>query len=246
MHKHPTSFMALKQLGTIIPAYQPTFDFQLPYINESHRALANCPAKDDVLIQLKDRRWFGRVIEGWLRREDALKLYELAYFATGDILELGSYHGLSSVILSQANRDSGYKKYVFCVDLDPDCVRITRRTLQRAGLTKQLQTMTNDALSAIRQLAAEGKQFEFVFIDHSHAYEPVYTVCRELDRVVKAGGFCLFHDFNDARNNDPEDKDYGVYQAVREGLSTDTFEFYGVYGAAALYRRILTPNEGAI
>jgi len=75
-----------------------------------------------------------------------------------------------------------------------------------------------------------------VFVDHSHSYEAVYGVCRELGTVLSKGGFCFFHDFNDARNRDTEDKDYGVYQAVVGGLNPEEFEFCGVYGCAALYR----------
>ncbi len=92
MKKHTDSFMSLEELGTTIPGYRPTFDFPGEFINRSHQFFSSCPVKDGILIQLKDRRWFGRPIEGWLTREDALKLYEIAYFATGDILELGSYH----------------------------------------------------------------------------------------------------------------------------------------------------------
>ena len=45
-------------------------------------------------------------IEGWLWREDALKLYEMAYFARGNILELGCYHGLSTALLALALRNA--------------------------------------------------------------------------------------------------------------------------------------------
>jgi hypothetical protein len=85
---------------------------------------------------------------------------------------------------------------------------------------------------------ANHKQFGFIFIDHSHAYTPVYEVCRALDGLVTLGGFCLFHDFNDIRNRDRNDIDHGVYQAVRDGLDKERFEFYGIYGCSGLYRRV--------
>jgi predicted O-methyltransferase YrrM len=156
----------------------------------------------------------------------------------GDILELGSYHGLSTSILSRANQNSPHHKHIYTVDLDAQCIYQTNLHLRRGGLTKNVTTICTDAISAIKQLLAEKKQFEFVFIDHSHTYQNVYAVCRELKSIMTVGGFCLFHDFNNAHNKDPEDLDYGVYQAVIDGLDTDAFEFYGAYGCTALYRVI--------
>lgn len=236
MNIHQESFVQLEDLGATIPSYLTTFDFPGEFINESHRSFSTCPIRDGILIEIKDRPLVGSIIEGWLRREDALKLYEIAYFVSGDILELGSYHGLSTSILSQANHDAPYEKNIYSVDLDPANVVITNQHLQAMGLGGNVTTICGDALSLVRGFAATGKKFEFVFVDHSHAYDPVYTVCRELGNVLVNGGFCLFHDFNDPRNRDADDKDYGVYQAVIDGLDPNEFLFYGVYGCAALYR----------
>jgi SAM-dependent methyltransferase len=228
--------MELEELGSRIPSYLATFDFPGEFINESHKAFSTCPIKDGILIEIKDRPSGGSVIEGWLRREDSLKLYEIAYFVSGDILELGSYHGLSTFILSQANHDSRHKKNIYSVDLDPQNVAMTNRHLRAMGLEGYVTTMCGDAWSIMRGFASTATKFEFVFVDHSHAYDSVYSICRELGSVLMHGGFCLFHDFNDARNRDADDKNYGVYQAVIDGLDPNEFEFCGVYGCAALYR----------
>ena len=229
------------ELGRSIPSYRPTFDLPAPFIDRSHKHLAESPLQDGgVLIQLKTRRWFGKTIPGYLRREDGLKLYEMAYYAPSDILELGSFHGLSTSILARAIRSSADGKHVYTVDLDPANVTATLDNLRSQGLHRRVTAHCDDAVAAVQRFASQGKQFGFVFIDHAHTYEAVYQVCRELERVTMHGGFCLFHDFNDARNNDPNDRDYGVYQAVTEGLNGARFQFYGVYGCAALYRSV--PN----
>jgi hypothetical protein len=57
-----------------------------------------------------------------------------------------------------------------------------------------------------------------------------------MEKLIYPRGLCLFHDFNDTKNNDPENKDYGVSQAVFEGLPMDRFEFHGIFGCTALYR----------
>jgi predicted O-methyltransferase YrrM len=233
---HPETFCRLEDLGDIIHPYRPTFDFPGPFIDASHRQIAECPLQDGTLIQMKNRRWFGKTIPGWLRREDALKLYELAYFTAGDILEIGSNHGLSTSILARASANSPRPKHVYAVDLNPVCTKAANRNLRSLGLHRYVTAFCDDAATAAKRYAAEGKRFGFVFIDHSHAYEPVYRVCRELANITAAGGFCLFHDFNDTRNRDPNDTEYEVYQAVMKGLDSDRFEFYGMYGCTALYR----------
>ncbi len=231
--------MNLDELGMTCPEYRPTFDYGKEYIDSFHKFLSKCQNQDGTLIQIKNGRWLGgNIIQGWLRREDALKLYELAYFVQGDILELGSYHGLSTTILSKANQCSPYKKHIYSVDLDPECVKQTECNLRSKGLNRDITTCCADATTAVKTFGADGRKFEFAFIDHSHAYEPVYTVCQELGKVMIKGGWCLFHDFNDARNRDSQNPDYGVYQAVTEGLDATKFEFYGIYGCTALYRGI--------
>lgn len=87
------------------------------------------------------------------------------------------------------------------------------------------------------QAAAAGERFAFAFIDHDHAYASVLPVCRALPELTLPGAFCLFHDWLDARNFQPDEADYGVFGATRDGLDPAEFEFYGVFGVAGLYRR---------
>lgn len=237
MKTHKTTFLRREDLGRRMPPYQPSFDFPGTFIDAAHQSLAEAPLKNGTLIQIRNRRWFGKVIPGWLRREDALKLYELAYFAAGDILELGSYHGLSTSILAQAVRHSKRPNHIYTADLSWRCVRATRLNLGWMRLHRHVTSIRGDAVTVVKSFAATGKRFGLVFIDHSHTYEAVYEVCRELAHITAPGGFCLFHDFNDVRNTEgADDKAYGVYQAVRNGLDTARFEFCGIYGCAALYR----------
>lgn len=231
--------MKLDELGMKYPPYRPTFDWGKDYIDRAHKFYLICPVQDGVLIQVRNGRWWGGTkIEGWLRRDDALKLYEMAYFARGDILELGSYHGLSTTILSEANRHSPYRKHIYSVDLSPECIKQTEHNLRVKGLSQGVTTLCAEATGVMKSLGSAGKKFAFVFIDHSHAYDPVYGVCCELDKVMLKGGFCLFHDFNDPRNREAHNQEYGVYQAVMAGLDATVFEFYGIYGCTALYRMI--------
>jgi len=234
VHKHPDSFLEPRALGKQFPPYKPTFTFAGEYIDDFHKSIG-ASAKESSLINLD--AVLGTAIKGWLRRADALKLYEIAYFVHGDILELGSYHGLSTCILSKANLNSGRAKRIHSVDLSSENCTKTMGSLEATGLNHSVEITCSEAAAAVRGLAENASQFQFVFVDHSHSYLPVYEVCQLLPQVVSRGGFCLFHDFNDRRNEDPNEREYGVYRAVLNALKPEQFEFYGVYGCTALYRK---------
>lgn len=211
-----------------VPPYRATHVFPGEFINAQQRSYTNCAVKEH-LVDLG--------IDGWLRREDALKIYELAYFAGGPILELGSYHGLSTSILARAVADSGDDRRIVSVELDAAAQNVARGHLERLGLAERVSFVQSDAHAYCLNALAAGETFDFVFVDHDHSYGAVLVVCRTLSQLVAPDGFCLFHDWLDARNFAAEDADYGVCGATRDGLDRRDFEFYGVFGVAGLYRR---------
>ncbi|MEO8195365.1 MAG: class I SAM-dependent methyltransferase [Thermoanaerobaculia bacterium] len=214
-----------------VPPFRPTYEIPGEFVNDQHRFYSTCPANEH-LVDLG--------IDGWLRREDALKLYELAYFAPGPILEMGSYHGLSTSILARAVADSGPDRSgrrIISVELDPAAQAVARGHLERLGLTGNVTFVQSDAHAYCLEAIAAGERFAFAFIDHDHAYASVLPVCRELPNLMLPEGFCLFHDWLDARNFQPDEADYGVFGATRDGLAPQQFSFYGVFGVTGLYRR---------
>ncbi len=228
LNRNEDSFIEPDKLGSRVPVYKPTYDFQGPFINKEHEFYSTCKLRDNMHVDVG--------IPGWLWRWDALKLYELAYFTTGDILELGTYQGLSTSILTQANIDSGLKKHIYTVDMNSDSLRAAEGYLKDRGTLRNIDFFCSDATSFCNKLIEEKRKFSFIFVDHSHEYQPVLELCRLLDKLISRRGFCLFHDFNDPQNNDPNAKDYGVSTAVYDGLPLDEFEFYGIFGCTALYR----------
>jgi predicted O-methyltransferase YrrM len=175
-------------------------------------------------------------VPGWLRREDALKLYELAYFSSGPILELGTYHGLSTWILAQARIDSGHGAEIVTVDVDASVLTSARSHLERRGVSEHVRVVHGDAVTFCRRAIREGHTFSLVFVDHDHGYESVLGVCREMARLMTRDGYCLVHDWLDGRNFG-EGAAYGVVRGTRDGLDPRRMELSGVYGVAALYRR---------
>ena len=175
---------------------------------------------------------------GALSQQDALKLYEMAYYAGGDVLEIGCNYGLSTCILAQAIKDAGDNKRLLSVDISADFCAIAASNLRRMGLEKHAYVLRGDGLAVADRMLLERRKFAFAFIDHDHREEPVRLLCQRLGGLIDVGGFCLFHDYNDERNLLPDADDYGVWQGVATGLPRGQFEFWGIYGPSALYRRI--------
>lgn len=226
---HPQTRFHLSEAGKVIPPYAKTYSFSGEAINDHHRSFAECRL-NGVCIDIG--------IEGWLRPADAQKLYELAYFATGDILELGCYRGLSTHVLALALRDAGAKYRFVSNDLSAREIEIAKRNLSKDHLDHIVDFRMGDAADVCRALGDEHRKFSFVFVDHSHAYDPVLGVCKALPSILTDGGFCLFHDYNDERNAEAGNSDYGVWQAVHDGLPPDVFQFYGTYGCTGLFRKL--------
>jgi len=220
-----------EQLGTIYPSYKSTYFFNDEFINENHQYYENCERDlSNTIIKTQ--------IDGWLRPADALKIYELAYFSQGNILELGTFHGLSTSIISKANHDSNNHHNIATIELDQTSSDIAKANLQSMDGSDKIEYLVGDATDLLDNLITEGKQFSFSFIDHSHKYNDVHQACLRLDELIKPGGFCLFHDYNDPRNNVPDEDDYGIYQAVHDGLSENNFEFYGIFGCSVAFKKI--------
>lgn len=234
IYSNADSLIPFDQLGRVNPPYKPTHVFSGDYINEHHQLYANCPVMHGILIDLG--------IKGWLRRADALKLYEMAYFAEGDILELGCHHGLSTSVLSTASLDSKRKKAIVSNDLSEECIQHAEANLTARNLLQGVKFCQGDSAAVCRHLIRQGRTFDFIFIDHSHDYTPVLEVCQELRGLLNLGGFCLFHDYNDQRNrvavSENGEQTYGVYKGVDQGLSWAKFEFCGCFGCTGMFRAI--------
>tara|TARA_A100001011_G_scaffold360071_2_gene407072 strand:- start:832 stop:1557 length:726 start_codon:yes stop_codon:yes gene_type:complete len=241
MNKHIDTFCNISDLGQVSFPYKPTHEIRVP-INKFHDYFKTCERENGIKILMNNDN--GQLIPGMLRREDAMKIYELAFKTTGNILELGCFRGLSTFIIAKAILHSNPEKKLTTVDLSPGCVQSARQNILTIdqvvnGKINLLESIVNDGGCAVSDLIEDGRKYTFAFIDHSHAYEHVLDVCLKLDKIIEPGGFCLFHDYNDKRNNDSSETGYGVYSAVHDGLDDDVFEFYGCYGCTGLFRKKL-------
>jgi predicted O-methyltransferase YrrM len=196
------------------------------FVTEKHEALSNAPITPGTVT-------IAYPIHGKLRRGDATKLYEMAFMTNGDILELGTYQGLSSTIMGEALRDAGKPHRVFTADLSAELVERAKAAHKKMKLTN-VETHVMEGGEFVRSLAQKGAKFGFAFVDHWHGYDATAEVCRLLPDLMTDGSFVLFHDFTHP-GNVTDDPAYAVVQAVEETLSKD-FKFYGIFGCCALFR----------
>lgn len=228
--RHESDFTSLERLleDRMASPYRPTFSFDGPYINDNHQFYAAIPTHGAKI---------AADVPGSLRREDALKLYELAYFTRGNVLEIGTGNGLSTSIMLQAMNDAGSQGRIYTTDLSRKAVDIARSHVR----SERVKFHVMEGTAFVDEMLTVGRKFGFVFVDHAHTYQPVKSVVERLPAAMWKGVFCLFHDYKDWRNADPDEDDYQVYQAVEDGLDRRKFDFYGLYGCTALYRRKTGP-----
>ena len=225
----PILFKDLPRNNKYVPTVQ-GFD---RFINEQHLFYSTVPV-ENARIKMP--------ISGWLRPADALKLYEMAYYSEGDILELGTNRGLSAYVMAAALRDSGLSSKIHTVELLGQIQRLAAANIARYDLTNWVEFHEGDGATVCQKLIDEGKMFDFAFVDHSHAYEHVLSSCQALKHMLRTGSFALFHDFTDGRNTDTKgvgesETEYGIFAAIKDAFSDGSFSFYGVCGCCGLFRR---------
>lgn len=211
-------------------SYVKTFRFPGKYISGFHAQLAGAP-----LGRMGVPFCIDLGVDGFLARDEAMKLYELAFFAPGDVLELGTFKGLSTSIIARALSDRQSGALVTC-DIDPDFSAAAARHVRTSSGGERVNFLVGDAPKLIDGLIADGRKFGFAFIDHWHGYEATQAAAIRLSNVLVPGGFVLFHDYNDPDTRNP-DHHHKVYQAVHDTIGKDpAFRFCCVTASSAAFQ----------
>ncbi len=204
--------------------YEPSYALAGEFIGDAHR----------------DAPELVRAIPGWLRDEDVLKLYELAYFAAGPILDVGTHRGKSAVVIAAAVAEANAGAPVISLDIDASAIADASAILAAHGLGDRVLLFR----ATLSRFLARAKCLRpaLVFLDADHSRRGVAEDLAALRLCVPANGLLLLHDYNDPRNHDPREPDYGVAGAVAESWLAHECEFAGVFGACGLFRRRTDPD----
>jgi len=157
---------------------------------------------------------FPMDINGWLFPEEGRALAELA--EGKDVLEIGSYCGLSTVCIGRT------AKSVTAVDyFDGRSTPIPDNTLPAFQASCERYGIWNKVTVRHPDDSLSGAEFDLVFIDGDHAAESVKSDIDKALSVLRPGGLIAFHDYRlHPKEVDQSDTfDEGVTESVNELIS---------------------------
>jgi hypothetical protein len=162
--------------------------------------------------------------------EEAARLASLA--SGGDVLELGAWHGFSTVILAQAARrvtsvdwHQGDGSLSAMGEAGADTWESYRANLARYGVAGKVDARRGRFADVLPALRRQGVLFDGCFLDAQHDAEAVQ---RDLDMVlplIRPGGWVAFHDYG--RSDATGHPGFGVTEVA------DRFGVAGVAGCLA-------------
>ncbi len=187
-----------------------------------------------------------RDIKGWLTEEEARVLYrhvsELG--ATGPILEIGSFHGKSTIVLARAAKAIGSR--VVAVDpheginywqgdiqplphLGGPSFDSFQENLTDAGVSDVVEPLVMRSSEAFETLK-DREPFAFVFIDGNHGYDNVRQDFELWSQCLVTGGVIAFHDSNGKMPGPP--------RVVAEVKQMQDYEFLSLVEQLTSFRKV--------
>lgn len=139
---------------------------------------------------------------GWSSEKEAKILYDYASKSKGHVVELGSYMGRSTVLLSKGAETAGQKVIAIDNFTGPSQAKKSETqiplattclyNLQRAGVLKDIFFCISDTAWAATYIRQEG--VGLLFIDAGHDYNSVTTDFYMWYPSIINDGYILFHD----------------------------------------------------
>jgi predicted O-methyltransferase YrrM len=183
-----------------------------------------------------------RDVEGWMTDAQARRLWDAAsrVAAPGRIVEIGSFRGRSTIVLSRAAPDG---VEVVAIDphaggdrgpqeIEPDAVRgnedydIFHANLRGAGVEERVRHVrlpSEDALGEVQP------PVDLLYVDGAHRYGPARSDIERYGALVRPGGTLLVHDSYNA---------IGVMLAqLRLLFGSSQFRYVGRSGSLAEWHR---------
>lgn len=190
-------------------------------------------------------------VQGWMTRAQACRLWDRASeLRAGDrIVEIGSYHGRSAIVLASAapegvevitidphgGNDRGPQQYEGEFEEGQRDHETFVANLTRAGVVDRIRHVRKASQDAPGDIPGD---VEMVYIDGAHRYNPAKADMERWGRKISLGGTLLIHDSFSS---------VGVSLALAATLFTGSkFRYLGRSGTMTEYRREdLTPADRA-
>jgi predicted O-methyltransferase YrrM len=145
-------------------------------------------AFDDVFASVRD-------IDGWLTKAQARLLYEhAAALRPGSrIVEIGSHHGRSTIVLASAAPEAEVVAIDPYEENEPRPADLERfeQNLERAGVRERIRHVHAPSTAALAEVAGE---VDLLYIDGAHDLRTALADVRGWGARVREGGTMLIHD----------------------------------------------------
>jgi predicted O-methyltransferase YrrM len=183
-----------------------------------------------IYSDLTDEEW--KIVRAWYEETDregligecAVPLISLLHgLVMGNriarIVQLGTCSGYSTLLLGFMLRRLNAPDGLFTLDINPELCALTRRWLERAGLTNFVTVASGNSLDPHAIMTAR-KQFgadpEMIILDSSHEYN---ATMQELDLwypALQRGGLFVLHDVSRFAAGFDKTGEGGVRRAFEE------------------------------
>lgn len=126
-------------------------------------------------------------------------------FKNPQIVEIGSAHGASSIVLAEAVKQlSGH---LTCIDSYPDNYYNQEKFGEYAYQAFKKNVLEKypgiaffkDSSVDARKFLTDSEVLDILFIDGMHSYEAVKIDCALYLPLLKSGGYVAFHDYNNVQ-----------------------------------------------
>jgi predicted O-methyltransferase YrrM len=155
-----------------------------------------------------DEAWTAAAdVEGWMTRSQGRALYEAARDCPrgGQIVEIGSFQGRSTIVLASAapegarvvaidphaGNDRGPEELSGYADAAADDHAIFLANLERAGVSVRVTHLRMFSDAALAEIDGP---VDVLYVDGAHRYAPARADIRDWGRRVAPGGAMLIHD----------------------------------------------------
>ncbi len=155
---------------------------------------------------IKDIKKIGLVMEkvsGWLSEKEALFLYKSSkrMSENGEVVEIGSWKGRSTICLAMGARASGKTK-IHAIDIhkgDESCgfentFAEFKKNIKKFSVADVVVPLVMTSKKAAKLWSKKKKPISFLWIDGSHKYEDVKKDVNMWKKYLIDGGMIAFHD----------------------------------------------------